>query len=178
MWPDLVGNGESMVKKAARRAEITAGAGPRSRREGGSPFGGVVKSRADDFTPTEPLHLPEQSLKMVNQDIWSKLTVSGRGKRMVSEFEEVLRANANTAAPAFSAVNANSEGIESHVEAIIEAAIIQKAEQVIGDRSDAMRWLGTPVRALDYATPISLLHDFKGREQVLTVLGRLEHGIL
>ena len=41
-----------------------------------------------------------------------------------------------------------------------------------------MRWLGMPVRALNYATPISLLHDPKGRKDVLTVLGRLEHGVL
>jgi uncharacterized protein (DUF2384 family) len=41
-----------------------------------------------------------------------------------------------------------------------------------------MRWLRTPVRALDYATPISLLHDALGRDAVLTVLGRLEHGVL
>lgn len=59
-----------------------------------------------------------------------------------------------------------------------QAAIIRRTVEVIGDRSDAMRWLGTPVRALNYATPVSLLHDSKGREEVLSVLGRLEHGIL
>jgi putative toxin-antitoxin system antitoxin component (TIGR02293 family) len=59
-----------------------------------------------------------------------------------------------------------------------QAAIIHRAKEVIGDQSDAMRWLGTPVRALNFATPISLLHDSKGREEVLSVLGRLEHGIL
>jgi putative toxin-antitoxin system antitoxin component (TIGR02293 family) len=59
-----------------------------------------------------------------------------------------------------------------------EAAVIHRAAEVIGDRSDAMRWLGTPVRALNYATPISLLHESKGREAVLSILGRLEHGIL
>jgi len=41
-----------------------------------------------------------------------------------------------------------------------------------------MRWLGTPVRALNYATPISLLHDSQGRDAVLAVLGRLENGVL
>jgi len=67
-----------------------------------------------------------------------------------------------------------SEEIEDQA----EAAVIHRAAEVIGDRSDAMRWLGTPVRALNYATPISLLHNSKGREDVLSVLGRLEHGIL
>ena len=64
------------------------------------------------------------------------------------------------------------------VEDQAESSVIQRAAEVLGDRSDAMRWLGTPVRALNYATPISLLHDSKGREDVLTVLGRLEHGVL
>jgi putative toxin-antitoxin system antitoxin component (TIGR02293 family) len=58
------------------------------------------------------------------------------------------------------------------------AAVIERAVEVIGDEPEAMRWLGTPVRALDYATPISLLHTAKGRDAVISVLGRLEHGVL
>jgi hypothetical protein len=56
--------------------------------------------------------------------------------------------------------------------------VIRRVIAVIGDEPEAMRWLGTPVRALDYATPISLLHDLSGRNAVLAVLGRIEHGIL
>ena len=56
--------------------------------------------------------------------------------------------------------------------------IVQRAIEVIGGREEAMRWLGTPVRALDYATPISRLHDPESREQVLSVLAQLEHGVL
>ena len=59
-----------------------------------------------------------------------------------------------------------------------EGAVIRRAVEVIGNEPEAMRWLGTPVRTLGYATPVSLLHEAKGREQVLIVLGRLEHGIL
>lgn len=59
-----------------------------------------------------------------------------------------------------------------------QAAVIRRTVEVIGNQPDAMRWLGTPVRALNYATPISLLHDAKGREDVLIALGRLEHGVL
>jgi putative toxin-antitoxin system antitoxin component (TIGR02293 family) len=59
-----------------------------------------------------------------------------------------------------------------------ETEVMRRATEVLGDEPSAMRWLGTPVRALDYATPISLLHDAKGREAVLSVLGRLQHGIL
>jgi uncharacterized protein (DUF2384 family) len=55
---------------------------------------------------------------------------------------------------------------------------IQRVLEVIGSREEAMRWLGTPVRALDYATPISRLCDPTGREEVLSVLSKLEHGVL
>ncbi len=56
--------------------------------------------------------------------------------------------------------------------------VIQRVIDVIGDQEEAMRWLGTPVRALDYATPISCLYDASGRERVLSVLTQLEHGVL
>ena len=59
-----------------------------------------------------------------------------------------------------------------------ETSVFDRAIEVIGDKDEAMRWMGTPVRALDYATPVSLLGNSKGRRTVLTVLGRLEHGVL
>lgn len=62
--------------------------------------------------------------------------------------------------------------------ASVAGAILDRAVEVIGDKNDAMRWMGTPVRALEYATPVSLLGTEKGRETVLAVLGRLEHGVL
>jgi putative toxin-antitoxin system antitoxin component (TIGR02293 family) len=59
-----------------------------------------------------------------------------------------------------------------------EASVLDRAVEVIGARSEAMRWMGTPVRALDYATPVSLLATAKGRATVLAVLGKLEHGVM
>lgn len=56
--------------------------------------------------------------------------------------------------------------------------VIQRAIEVIGDREGAMRWLGTPVRALDYATPVSCLDDPANRKRVLSVLTQLEYGVL
>ncbi len=55
--------------------------------------------------------------------------------------------------------------------------VIERATEVIGDRDEALRWLGTPVRALDYATPISLLGTPEGIARVRDVLGRMEHGV-
>ena len=59
-----------------------------------------------------------------------------------------------------------------------ESSVLTQAVRVIGDRAEAMRWMGTPVRELNYATPVSLLGTSEGRKAVTTVLGRLEHGVL
>lgn len=56
--------------------------------------------------------------------------------------------------------------------------MIDRATDVIGDRDEALRWIGTPVPALDYATPISLLATSKGKDRVLATLDNLEHGVL
>lgn len=56
-------------------------------------------------------------------------------------------------------------------------AVIERAIEVIGDRAEALRWLGTPVRALNYAMPISKLCDEAGAAEVLAVLGQLEQGV-
>lgn len=59
-----------------------------------------------------------------------------------------------------------------------QTQILRRAAEVIGSEDAALRWMGTPVRALNYATPISMLHDESGFEAVRVVLGRLEHGVL
>lgn len=56
--------------------------------------------------------------------------------------------------------------------------VVARAIEVIGSREEALRWLGTPIRALDYATPISRLNDSASQEEVLAVLTQLEHGVL
>jgi hypothetical protein len=55
--------------------------------------------------------------------------------------------------------------------------IMARATEVIGDRDEALRWLGTPVRGLDFATPISLLGTEEGATRVNDILGQMEHGI-
>jgi putative toxin-antitoxin system antitoxin component (TIGR02293 family) len=56
--------------------------------------------------------------------------------------------------------------------------VIDRATDVIGDQEEALRWIGTPVRALDYHTPISLLSTSKGKDLVMATLDNLEHGVL
>lgn len=55
--------------------------------------------------------------------------------------------------------------------------VITRASEVLGDRDEALRWLGIPVRGLDFATPISLLGSAQGLGRVLDILGQMEHGI-
>jgi hypothetical protein len=55
--------------------------------------------------------------------------------------------------------------------------MIARAAGVLGSREEGMRWLGTPVRGLDFATPISLLGTPEGVERVNDVLGQIEHGV-
>lgn len=71
-----------------------------------------------------------------------------------------------------------SERDGGRVRLINDSAVIERAVEVIGDYADAMRWMGTPVRSLGYATPISLLTSKDGVKSVLAVLSQLEHGVL
>lgn len=84
------------------------------------------------------------------------------------------RFNKNSATP-----KANlSSGSEVLPHRSVLEIVLERATDVIGRREEAMRWLGTPVRALNYATPVSLLADDAGVDQVLAVLANLEHGVL
>ena len=54
---------------------------------------------------------------------------------------------------------------------------VARATEVFGDEEAAFRWLGTPVAALDYATPISCLGTPRGAMRVNDVLTQIEHGV-
>jgi putative toxin-antitoxin system antitoxin component (TIGR02293 family) len=55
--------------------------------------------------------------------------------------------------------------------------VVARATEVFGDQDVAFRWLGTPVGALDYATPISFLATHQGAMRVNDVLTQIEHGV-
>lgn len=65
----------------------------------------------------------------------------------------------------------SSEDIKTRLDRLTDRAI-----DVIGDRDEALRWLGSPVRGLGYATPISLMGTPEGAQRVEDILGQLEHG--
>lgn len=57
------------------------------------------------------------------------------------------------------------------------ARVAARAEEVLGDRPAALRWIRKPNRALGGASPIELLDTDLGLDAVLNVLGRIEHGV-
>ncbi|HZP41976.1 MAG TPA: antitoxin Xre/MbcA/ParS toxin-binding domain-containing protein [Candidatus Binatia bacterium] len=58
------------------------------------------------------------------------------------------------------------------------ARIAALAEETLGDRAKAARWLRRPNRALGSAVPLHHLDTDLGARQVEDVLGRLSHGVL
>ena len=57
------------------------------------------------------------------------------------------------------------------------ARVIGRAEEALGDRESAYRWLRTPNRALRGRRPLELLASYIGARIVEQTLGRIEHGV-
>jgi putative toxin-antitoxin system antitoxin component (TIGR02293 family) len=57
------------------------------------------------------------------------------------------------------------------------ARFLVRAEEAIGDRTKALRWLIRPNRALGGEQPLKLLDSDAGAVAVERVLGRIEHGV-
>jgi putative toxin-antitoxin system antitoxin component (TIGR02293 family) len=57
------------------------------------------------------------------------------------------------------------------------ARFLVRAEEAIGDRTKALRWLVRPNRALGGKQPLELLDSDAGAVAVERVLGRIEHGV-
>jgi len=57
------------------------------------------------------------------------------------------------------------------------ARVAAEAESVLGAADKAGQWLQKPNRALRGAAPLDLLDTYLGAEEVVTVLGRIEHGV-
>ena len=57
------------------------------------------------------------------------------------------------------------------------ARLFIRAVQVLGDNDRARQWLKTPKRALAGVTPLEYADTEPGAEEVLNLLGRLEHGV-
>jgi len=73
----------------------------------------------------------------------------------------------------------------TQIKAVLDQAAFQtvpetircRALEVFGDEASAAEWLTTRITALGGQTPIDLLMRAEGEEEVLKVLGRIEHGV-
>lgn len=57
------------------------------------------------------------------------------------------------------------------------ARVLSHVLEFFEDKAEALHWLKTPATALDDATPLSLLDTEVGAQEVLRLLGQLEHGV-
>ena len=57
------------------------------------------------------------------------------------------------------------------------ARVLALADETLGDRTKAARWLQTPNRALNDSAPFELLDTDTGVRSVETVLGRIAYGV-
>ena len=71
----------------------------------------------------------------------------------------------------------NSEAVVLKANPVELTHAVARATEGFGDEDTAFRWLGTPVAALDYATPISCLGTHQGAVRVNDVLTQIEHGV-
>ncbi len=63
---------------------------------------------------------------------------------------------------------------DAHVDALWQ----EKAAKLFATKTDFIKWLALPNQTLNAAQPITLLNSEEGHQTVLTLLGRLEHGIM
>lgn len=57
------------------------------------------------------------------------------------------------------------------------ASLRARAEDVLGDPENAWKWMNRPNRALAQKTPLQMIDTDAGFQSVVTILGRLAHGI-
>jgi putative toxin-antitoxin system antitoxin component (TIGR02293 family) len=55
--------------------------------------------------------------------------------------------------------------------------LIARAVEVLGNTQDALQWLETSKSALGHKIPFDLASTEAGRQKVLDLLGRIEHGV-
>ncbi|RYE44022.1 MAG: DUF2384 domain-containing protein [Hyphomicrobiales bacterium] len=55
--------------------------------------------------------------------------------------------------------------------------ILELAQELLGSREAAERWLAEPAMALDGLRPLDLMATHEGRERLKALINQLEHGV-
>jgi hypothetical protein len=66
---------------------------------------------------------------------------------------------------------------EDIITADVDDALLKRATEVTGDEFEALKWFISPNHALGGQRPGDLLKTSKDREQVINLLGRIQHGV-
>lgn len=109
-----------------------------------------------------------------------KAKKGGRPKRLdrsvaVNEDTGLMTRDLIAAAGLHPRLKSETSVLKANLEELTRA--VARSTEVFGDEESALRWLGTPVAALDYATPISCLGTHRGALRVDDVLTQIEHGV-
>jgi putative toxin-antitoxin system antitoxin component (TIGR02293 family) len=104
-----------------------------------------------------------------------KGTQSKRSGRFVAANDELRLRDFIVAADLLPRRKSETAVLKANPEELTKA--VARATEVFGDEEAAFRWLGIPVAALDYATPISCLGTHRGAMRVNDVLTQIEHGV-
>ncbi len=136
----------------------------------------IPPAKASEESPAS-FHVSDEALKRRVELIVGSALKSA-ADRIVFAVDRLFAANASEAERIASAADRLFDANAKSFTFSPSRPVVERAIEVIGDRDEALRWLGTPVRALDYATPISLLGQPDGEARVMNVLTQLEHGVL
>ncbi|WP_052464802.1 type II RES/Xre toxin-antitoxin system antitoxin [Geoalkalibacter subterraneus] len=116
---------------------------------------------------------------------WVTTARSGIPKRVLDELAGMLGVKVADLAPQLhvSARTLNRYGADQLLPADLSERILiilrtyERAREVFGDPAKASAWLNRPNRVLGGQTPLDLLDTIFGAEQVMNLLGRIEHGV-
>jgi uncharacterized protein (DUF2384 family) len=128
---------------------------------------------------TEYVNFP--LFNILKEDAVSKRNIFKESTMPVAKMEKSVKTTAEVAAsdqPQEVSHVSGNQPTADFTESQQFESVIGRATEVFANQQKALRWLGTPVRALEYATPISLLGRSDGRSAVLKVLDKIEHGVL
>jgi|TARA_R110000851_G_scaffold128128_1_gene260355 putative toxin-antitoxin system antitoxin component (TIGR02293 family) len=59
----------------------------------------------------------------------------------------------------------------------MDQKLFARAIEVLGNEQDALHWLQTPRSALNNQIPLKYIETDEGQQEVLDLLGRIEHGV-
>ena len=105
------------------------------------------------------------------------LVIDALGENLHASREELLHAIAVSLRTLTRRQKARVLSPEESDRVLRLARVAAQAEEILGGREDAVKWLHRANRSLGGHRPLELVRTDAGAELVIDVLGRLEHGV-